>query len=526
VRDGGRAVDAFKANSCSRKEGLGLRANSVRATPARSRLLGPSIAIAISLTLAAPASATTETFGHTGAAQTFTVPAEVTKVSVDAFGGAGGQDFFGASPGGRGGRATAMIAVSPGEELEVNVGGAGSAGGFNGGGGVSGCGGGGGGGAGGGASDVRRDADADTDHELAERVVVAGGGGGGGGGGYAGVGGGTGGGTTGGDGGLNGDSSETTAPGRGGTQGAGGAAGTSAGGTFDGQPGQLGVGADATTCGSAGGGGLYGGGSAPIGGFSAGGGGGSGFTASGSGMTNGVREGDGQVILTYTVSPTPALTTNASAGVTVGGSVSDTATLAGGSTPGGNITFRLYGPNDANCSSPAVFTDTKTVSGNGSYQSANFTPAQPGTYRWVAAYSGDIDNNAVAGGCNDANQSIAVSALPQPDPPTPDPDLDPLPPVPELRVTGLDRDRDAGTATLTVAANLAGNLSVAKTNKVKVFGPVRLTEPGSAELEIVPRNRAAEKLARTGRLTVNPRILFVTDAVDIGIRHQFDLRQD
>ena len=121
---------------------------------------------------------------------------------------------------------------------------------------------------------------------------------------------------------------------------------------------------------------------------------------------------------------------------------------------------------------------------------------------------------------------LVTNTSQDPPPPDPDPAPPPTPPTPEIMITGLERDREAGTATLIVAANLAGNLSVAKTNKVKGFGPASLTEPGSAELEIVLRNRDAEKLARTGRLTVNPRVLFASDAGEIGIRHQFDLRQD
>ena len=39
-----------------------------------------------------------------------------------------------------------------------------------------------------------------------------------------------------------------------------------------------------------------------------------------------------------------------------------------GVSPTGQITFRLYGPDDANCSGAPAFTDTKTVSGMGSYQ--------------------------------------------------------------------------------------------------------------------------------------------------------------
>ena len=45
----------------------------------------------------------------------------------------------------------------------------------------------------------------------------------------------------------------------------------------------------------------------------------------------------------------PTMATTASAGVAVGGNVSDSATIAGGFNPTGSITFTLYGPNDATC---------------------------------------------------------------------------------------------------------------------------------------------------------------------------------
>src|SRR3989449_9297385 len=81
----------------------------------------------------------------------------------------------------------------------------------------------------------------------------------------------------------------------------------------------------------------------------------------------------------------------------VGGSISDTATLAGGSgTLGGSITFTLYGPNDATCGNAAIFTNIKPVvssgGGAGTASSDPFTPSQAGTYRWKASYSGDINN--------------------------------------------------------------------------------------------------------------------------------------
>jgi hypothetical protein len=102
--------------------------------------------------------------------------------------------------------------------------------------------------------------------------------------------------------------------------------------------------------------------------------------------------------------------TTASPDTTVGSPVSDKATLAHGVSPTGTIAFKLYGPDDANCTGPPAFTDTAAVNGNGSYRSASFAPTQPGTYRWVASYSGDEDNEPVAGACNGAGESVAVSS--------------------------------------------------------------------------------------------------------------------
>ena len=114
------------------------------------------------------------TFSFTGAVQTWVVPAGVTSVTVDARGASGLTTIAGT--GGRGGRVQATLAVTPGQTLNLYVGGAGTGcntGGWNGGG-VTSCvyagstyq------GAGGGATDIRVAGTA-----LANRVLVAGGGG-------------------------------------------------------------------------------------------------------------------------------------------------------------------------------------------------------------------------------------------------------------------------------------------------------------------------------------------------------------
>ncbi len=110
----------------------------------------------------------------------------------------------------------------------------------------------------------------------------------------------------------------------------------------------------------------------------------------------------------------PTLATTASPGVTLGGEVSDAAQLSAGSHPGGgSVTFHLYGPNDATCSLPQVFVSTNPANAAGAATSSPFTPALPGTYRWVAAYGGDPDNLPVQAECNAANESVIVSLAPQ-----------------------------------------------------------------------------------------------------------------
>ncbi len=243
-------------------------------------------------------------FSYTGGKQSFKVPAEVTHLTITAYGANGG---FGqllccsgfASNGGPGGMVTATIPVTPGERLAIFVGGSGGRGGFNGGAAWVGVGGGkadagpGGGscgcGAGGGASDVR-----EGGARLADRVLVAGGGGGGGSDGYccSTSGGGT---TDGGSGGYGGarkggsgdggSDKLSGGGGGGGTQNAGGEGGKGGvvyGGSScdgsDGSPAAGGAGGAGHDCGGfggGGGGGYYGGGG--------GGAGGSDLNSSGSG---------------------------------------------------------------------------------------------------------------------------------------------------------------------------------------------------------------------------------------------------
>lgn len=166
-------------NDFSRTSNLARSGRLSLPTPAR-RACGASLLAALALVLparAALASVPSESvkFESTGSEQTFTVPAGVTSVHVNAIGQAGEEGIAGEfeyqPPGGDGAYVSGQVPVTPGEVLYVEVadrsfgGGAGS---------------GEGGGSGGGASDVRTVSNTQLG-SLESRLLVAAGGGGGGG---------------------------------------------------------------------------------------------------------------------------------------------------------------------------------------------------------------------------------------------------------------------------------------------------------------------------------------------------------
>ncbi len=90
----------------------------------------------------------------------------------------------------------------------------------------------------------------------------------------------------------------------------------------------------------------------------------------------------------------PIMATQASASVPQGGTIFATATLSGGTTPEGTITFNLFPPSDPDCLGAPAFETNRTVTGNGSYQSAGHVANTAGTWRWTSQYNGDADNSS------------------------------------------------------------------------------------------------------------------------------------
>jgi hypothetical protein len=133
----------------------------------------------------------------------------------------------------------------------------------------------------------------------------------------------------------------------------------------------------------------------------------------------------------FNVNPvTPTLATTAGPDINLGGTLSDSAALAGtatqpadpvinltgtgGAAAGGTITFKLFGPDD--CTTVAYTSPTVPVSGDGTYDTPDpqFKPTAAGTYHWVAVYSGDSPNTNGAShntDCTDENEDVVVSTV-------------------------------------------------------------------------------------------------------------------
>jgi hypothetical protein len=197
-------------------------------------------------------------------------------------------------------------------------------------------------------------------------------------------------------------------------------------------------------------------------------------------FTNGIPSDASYLLVGF---PVLTFTTQASAGVNSGGSVSDTAMLSGGNAPTGTITFSLYGPDDSSCNGTPVVSSTVPVTGATSYSSGSFTVTTPGTYRWVARYSGDANNSAVTTACDDASETVVVNPAPTP---TPIPSTTPTPtPTP------------VGTPPLTTLANISTRLRVETGDNALIGGfIVTGTQPKKVMIRAIgPSLPFADKLA-------------------------------
>ncbi|HET7720736.1 MAG TPA: hypothetical protein VFK43_12260, partial [Acidimicrobiales bacterium] len=108
----------------------------------------------------------------------------------------------------------------------------------------------------------------------------------------------------------------------------------------------------------------------------------------------------------------PSLVIQVSPGNLVGAPVRNVATLTGGFSPTGTVTFRLF--SDAACTTQ-VFSSTQPLAGPTAV-SDWFTPAAAGTYRWTAVYNGDANNNAATSSCGAPNGLVTMAPFQGPTP--------------------------------------------------------------------------------------------------------------
>jgi len=177
---------------------------------------------------------------------------------------------------------------------------------------------------------------------------------------------------------------------------------------------------------------------------------------------------------------TPTLTTKAAGNAHLGGAIFDEATLSGGRDHTGKITFRLYGPNDNNCTGPVLHTSQAAVTpGRDRYQSGHTHPiTRAGLYPYVVSYSGDRENNPVGGSCDEPGESVTVASE------TP-------------RITTIATDGVAG-GTVRDTAKLTGH------HHVPITGHVRFTLYGPGDETCATPLRTSTSAVSNGSASTGP----------------------
>jgi hypothetical protein len=160
------------------------------------------------------------------------------------------------------------------------------------------------------------------------------------------------------------------------------------------------------------------------------------------------------VVVTKPAPATPTISTTPSpSSITLGNSFADTATVSGGNSPTGTVSFTVY--SDAACSN-VVFTSSNVGLVAGSATSASYTPTATGTFYIAAVYNGDTNNSSVTSTCN--KESVIVS---KPAPSTPLINTTPSPSAVSLGNSFADTatvsggNSPTGTVSFTVYSNSA-----------------------------------------------------------------------
>lgn len=107
---------------------------------------------------------------------------------------------------------------------------------------------------------------------------------------------------------------------------------------------------------------------------------------------------------------TPSIATTPSTGGVIGTVLNDTATVSGGSSPTGSVTFNLWGPNDVGCDGTPVYTQTVALVAGVATTTPGYTTLAAGVYAWTASYNGDSNNSSAFSGCTAEEVTITPSS--------------------------------------------------------------------------------------------------------------------
>ena len=127
------------------------------------------------------------------------------------------------------------------------------------------------------------------------------------------------------------------------------------------------------------------------------------------GDTNNNSVTSGTALEPVSITPaTPSIKTTQQPGsATVGSSIADQATVTGGDSPTGTVTFNLYSNSNG---TGLLFTDANVALVSGVATSTGYTATATGTDYWVVTYNGDSNNNSVSSTANAEPVTVTVTA--------------------------------------------------------------------------------------------------------------------
>jgi uncharacterized repeat protein (TIGR01451 family) len=169
-----------------------------------------------------------------------------------------------------------------------------------------------------------------------------------------------------------------------------------------------------------------------------------------------------------------------------GTAVTDSATLSGAnaSSAGGTLTYTVY--SDNTCTTVAGDGGTKTVANGTVPDSDPVTLTTPGTYYWVASYSGDPSNAASASDCGAETETVRASDTTKP----------------SCTLTAVGTDSSGKKyAEATVRDQGSGVATIAVTKSVNATTVVPAYTPGTTDPVVVRSTKINQSLSSTFELT-------------------------